>query len=47
MTRIVKAFRVEPELWLYVINRAAALKITPSAWLIRCIKDAKKRQEGQ
>ncbi len=40
---IVKSLRIEPELWLRVVNRAAVKEITPSAWLIRCIKDGLKK----
>ena len=42
---IVKSFRVDPELWLWVVGRAAERQITASAWLVRCIKDARKRLE--
>jgi hypothetical protein len=40
---IVKSFRIDPELWLWVVGRAAERRITPSAWLVRCIEDARKR----
>jgi hypothetical protein len=44
---IVKSLRIEPELWLWVIGRAAERKIKPNAWLVRCIRDAKKRLEKE
>ena len=42
---IVKSLRIQPELWLWVVSRAAERKIKPNAWLVRCIKDARKRLE--
>lgn len=42
---LTKGLRVEPDIWLKVIDRAAAKKVTPNEWVVRCIKDAMKRLE--
>ncbi len=44
---ITKTFRIDAELWLWIVNRASSVKTTPNGWLIRCIKDAKKRVEAE
>jgi len=36
--RLVKTLRIEPEVWLQVIDRAAFKKLTPNEWVIRAIK---------
>lgn len=45
MAMIVKSFRVDPELWLWVVGRAAQKRITASAWLVRMLEDARQRLE--
>lgn len=43
---VTKLLRIESELWLWVVARAAERKVSPGAWLVRCIRDARKRIES-
>lgn len=41
--KVVVSFRLSPDLLTFAMERAAAKKITLSAWLERCVVDARKR----
>ena len=42
---VVKSLRIDPDLWIKVIERAAVRKITPNEWLVRCVKDGLRKAE--
>lgn len=43
---VAKSIRFDPALWLWIVERAGQRDVTPNAWLVRCVVDAKKRLEA-
>jgi hypothetical protein len=39
--------QMEPELWMWVEERAKLRKVTPTAWFARMVRDARTRLETQ